>query len=79
MIFALYLAADIKYRSNQDSLSLEWMTEYKAIGWTGFFFLFLYNIMYFIYFLIDVFVGCRYTNRQRMEYARNCYYRQMLD
>lgn len=67
------------YRNNVDSSSLEWMSQYKMVGWAGFFFLFLYNVLYFFYFCIDVVVGCRYTNRQRMEYARNCYYKEMLE
>lgn len=79
LIFILYLIADIQYRNNLSSLNLDWMSSYKAVGWAGFVVLFVYNVMYFVYFCIQVFVGCRYTNRERMEYARNCYYREMLD
>ncbi len=75
IIFALYLASDVLYRQGQLSTDMEIASQYQAIGWAGFIMLFIYNILYFFYLCIDIFVGCIYTNRQRMEYARNCYYK----
>lgn len=75
----LYLAGDIMYRNNQSNLDLQWKNLHTIVGWAGLILLFCYNVLFFVYFCIDIVIGCVYTNRQRMESARNCYYRFMLE
>ena len=48
------------------------------MGWVGFAILFVYNIAFIIYLCIDIGIGIRFTNRERVENGRNVYYRKLL-
>lgn len=36
---------------------------YYVIGWVGFALVFVYNVGFVVYQVVDVVMGCRYTNR----------------
>ena len=46
------------------------LSHYYNIGWAAAILIFIYNIGFILYFIIDVVIGCIYTNRQRMEASR---------
>ena len=55
------------------------LSYYYSIGWAAAILIFIYNIGFIIYFIIDLIIGCKYTNRERMEASRRSYYQTLLD
>ena len=47
---------------------------FYELGWVGFAVIFLYNIGFIVLMVIDVVVGCKYSNRELMEESRRVYY-----
>ena len=79
--FCLTLADDIIVNSlyvDPNSVTEGDISRYYGIGWASFTCIMAYNIGFVIYLAVDIVFGCLYTNRERMEVSRRCFYREML-
>ena len=65
--------------SNLNTVTEAQTSFYFTVGWIGFTLLFIYNIMFVIYQVIDIVIGCKFTNWQRMESSRQKYYTLLMD
>ena len=47
---------------------------FHGLGWFGFVLIFYFNLMFVIIISYDLCVGCRESNRRKMDHARTKYY-----
>ena len=59
---------------NDDSTLSKSIDSYYKMGWFGFALVMLFNIGFFVLFIIDIVQGCRFSTRQLMDEARRQYY-----
>lgn len=72
-----YFYLDIYRRalySNEAAMTQSQLDQYYRIGWGGMALIFFYNIFYICYQIVDIVIGCKYTNWERMEVSRREYY-----
>ena len=76
-----YLYLDIYARSLYTDLNTVTTAQtsfYFAMGWIGFTLVFVYNLLFIVHQVIEIAVGCKYTNWQRMECSRQRYYTLLM-
>lgn len=51
---------------------------FYRFGWVGFTMVFVFNIGFIILYIIDLYRGCKMSNREMMDEARRVYYYNKL-
>lgn len=55
---------------NLNTVGDSYIAAYYRMGWIGVGLIFAYNILFIIYQLIDIVIGCKYTNQERVDKSR---------
>lgn len=62
IFLGLYLMVVHIYQ-NLNTVTNDYIRSYYMMGWVGVGFVFAYNILFIIYLIIDIVIGCKYTNQ----------------
>lgn len=63
---------------NKDSTLEKAINSFYKFGWVGFAMVFVFNLSFVAFTILDIVMGCRKSNREMMDEARRVYYYDKL-